>query len=332
VDYLNGRWRKETGLAESACLGQGWLAAVHPEDIVPFTEGWRRAVQTSAPLQLELRLRSPGGLHRWFLCRAVPEAPADGAAARWIGSFTDIHDQRQAHEQSRAALRLRDEFLAIASHELRTPLTSLGLQVEALKSALAHERGPSAPPEGRVAAVGRHVQRLTDLMENLLDVSRISGGNLTIAPQMFDLAEASRDVTERFVEFARQVGSSLQFEAAGPVIASADRLRFEQVLTNLISNAIKYGGGQPIQVAVADDADNVRLSVRDRGIGIEPEHLERIFGRFERAAPVQNYAGLGLGLYVARQIMIAHGGSLDVSSRPGAGAVFTATFPRDLAC
>jgi signal transduction histidine kinase len=194
---------------------------------------------------------------------------------------------------------VRDEFLAIASHELRTPLTSLRLQVDALNSTFSH--GPAAVDlcGRRVAAVGRDVRRLSALIDNLLDVSRISVGQLILDRRYCDLGEASREVTERFVECAaQQAGSTLRFQGTGPLFAAVDRLRFEQVLTNLISNAIKYGSGQPIDVAVAQEA-----------------------------APVQNYGGLGLGLYVAQQIMVAHGGTLEVTSAPGSGAVFTACFP-----
>jgi PAS domain S-box-containing protein len=327
IAYLNGRWSQETGLSQDESLGEGWLAALHPEEAATFALAWQRSLEGGVPLHLECRLRTPEGSHRWFLCRALPERSPEGKPLRWIGSFTDVHDQRLAHEQSRSAIRLRDEFLAIASHELRTPLTSLRLQVDSLSTSFAHQDGPGDPRESKVAAVCRHVHRLSGLIDNLLDVSRISVGQLAIDRQRFDLVEASREVTDRFIECAQQVGSSLRFEGRGPIVGSVDRMRFEQVLTNLISNAIKYGAGQPIEVVVAAEGPAVRLSVRDGGIGIESEHLGRIFGRFERAAPVQNYAGLGLGLYVAREIMTAHGGSLEVRSQPGAGAVFTATFP-----
>jgi PAS domain S-box-containing protein len=328
LTYLSSRWREETGLDQAECLGDAWLAAVHEDDAGPFSVQWRRALEDKAPLHAQCRLRTPDGAYRWFLCQALPQTGGDGALVRWIGSFTDVHDQRQAHDQSRAALRVRDEFLAIASHELRTPLTSLRLQVDALNSTFSH--GPAAVDlcGRRVAAVGRDVRRLSALIDNLLDVSRISVGQLILDRRYCDLGEASREVTERFVECAaQQAGSTLRFQGTGPLFAAVDRLRFEQVLTNLISNAIKYGSGQPIDVAVAQEGGWVRLSVRDRGIGIEPEHRERIFGRFERAAPVQNYGGLGLGLYVAQQIMVAHGGTLEVTSAPGSGAVFTACFP-----
>ena len=329
ITYLNGRWTKETGLSETGSLGNGWLAALHPDDTAVLGRQWHHALAKGEPLHIECRLRTASGSFRWFLCRALPTFAPDGGIARWIGSFTEIHEQKQAHEVSLTGLRLRDEFLAIASHELRTPLTSLRLQADALLRKLHQER-KEAPEciERRAEAIGRQVGRLSLLIDNLLDVSRITAGRLKLDRECFDLVEDAREVTDRLSESARQAGSELRFQATNPVMAFVDRLRFEQVVTNLVSNAIKYGEGKPIEVSVGMAGDDVQLSVRDQGIGIDSQHIERIFGRFERAASPDNYGGLGLGLYIARQIMDAHGGQLEVSSHPGTGAVFTATFPR----
>jgi PAS domain S-box-containing protein len=327
IEYFNRRWYQATGLDENRSMSEGWLGALHPDDGERTRQRWRQALSSASALGLECRLRTAGGSYRWYLCRAVPEVEPDGRVARWFGSLTDVDEQKQAHEQARAALRLRDEFLSIASHELRTPLTSLRLQLDGLV------RLASAPREAReprlaqkVDATVRQVDRLSALIDSLLDVSRISTGQLRMQREIFDVAEAARDVVERWREVATAAGSELRCALEGPVIASWDRMRLEQVLINLLSNAIKYGAGQPVDVVLDSGGAEVRLSVADRGIGIDGPDQERIFGRFERAAAVDHYGGLGLGLYIARQIAEGHGARIELESRPGEGSTFTLVF------
>jgi signal transduction histidine kinase len=257
----------------------------------------------------------------------VPEIEPNGQVARWFGSLTDVDEQKQAHEQSRAAVRLRDEFLSIASHELRTPLTSLRLQMDGLvRLAAAPRESRDARLSQKIDATVRQVDRLSSLIDSLLDVSRISTGQLRMQREIFDLAETAREVVERWREAATAAGSELRCALDGPVIASWDRLRLEQVLINLISNAVKYGAGKPIDVVLDTEQPEVRLSVSDRGIGIDVDDQQRIFGRFERAATVDQYGGLGLGLYIARQIAEGHGARIEVDSRPGVGSTFSLVF------
>jgi PAS domain S-box-containing protein len=242
---------------------------------------------------------------------------------------------RLAHEQAarveaEAALRARDEFLSIASHELRTPLTPLQLQVQLLVHSLRTGGLTSLPPE-RLGAIlesaERQTKRFALLIDQLLDLSRIAAGRFPLELEEVDLAEAVRSVVARFEsEFARS-GSSLTLALDGPVVGRWDRLRLEQVVTNLLSNAIKYGAGEPIELRVEGEGEMVRLVVRDQGIGIAAEDQARIFERFERAASERHYAGLGMGLYITRQILEAHGGSVRVASAPGAGSTFTVEVP-----
>src|SRR5262249_226238 len=146
---------------------------------------------------------------------------------------------------------------------------------------------------------------------------------------MIDLTEIVRDVAERFLVEAREQGSQLTLDVAGPQIGRWDRMRLEQVATNLLSNAVKYGAGTPIEVHVESAADHTGLVVRDRGIGVSAENLDRIFGRFERAVDSRQYGGLGLGLYITREIVEAHGGRIWAESEPGRGATFTVDLPRE---
>ena len=224
------------------------------------------------------------------------------------------------------AVRTRDEFLSIASHELKTPLTSLSLQIDQLRRKLrGGHLDPSTP--ALLEAAKRQMVRLNDLIEQLLDVSRIATRRLTVHSDDADLAEIARDICERFRPQAEAARSPLEVQADNPVPGRWDRLRIEQVLGNLLSNAIKYGRGKPISVGVTAAEGMGRLAVHDEGIGIAHGDLSRIFGRFERAVSSRHYGGLGLGLYIAHEVVEAHGGSILVQSEPGRGSTFTVLLP-----
>jgi PAS domain S-box-containing protein len=242
--------------------------------------------------------------------------------------------ERAGREQTRAveaqkAIRMRDEFISVAAHELRTPLTALQLKVQSVELAMrANQHVPEAARHvERLSGALRQVARLTDLVERLLNVSRIVQGKLVLSFEEIDLSAVARQVVDDLREQAQQAGSSLRLDAPPSLLGQWDRPRLEQTLVNMISNAIKYGNGKPIEVFVEQAGDRARMAVRDHGIGIAPEDTERIFARFERAAPAQNYGGLGLGLYVTRSIVEAHGGTIQVQSTPGHGATFIIELP-----
>jgi signal transduction histidine kinase len=228
-------------------------------------------------------------------------------------------------QETKQAVSARDEFLSIASHELRTPLTALTLLMQRWQ--LANERNGTSDSRSLLVRSVRQVQRLTTLVENLLDVSRLASGRLTLSPEKLDLTELSREVANRLREEAAQAHCPLHFEAREPVIGSWDRMRIEQVLTNLFTNAIKYGAGKPIEIQVASEGGVAVFRIRDHGIGIDGHRLPFIFDRFERAVSSRDYGGLGLGLYIARQIVDAHGGDIRVVSQPGDGSTFAVALP-----
>jgi signal transduction histidine kinase len=228
-------------------------------------------------------------------------------------------------EQLHAAVRTRDEFLSIASHELKTPLTPLVLQLGQLHRAL--QNNEALLP--LVEAARRQAARLTDLVDGLLDVTRMDEGALALGRDRFDLADLVRGVGQRLRKQADAAGCPLLVDAPSEAMGRWDRDRLEQVIENLLSNAFKYGRGKPVELRLSSQEDGVRLSVRDHGIGIARENVSRIFGRFERAVSSRHYGGLGLGLYVASEIVEAHGGSILVQSEPGRGSIFTVLLPRD---
>jgi signal transduction histidine kinase/CHASE1-domain containing sensor protein len=236
-------------------------------------------------------------------------------------------DTARLYRRAQDAVRLRDEFLSIASHELKTPLTSLALQSDSLMATVS--RGGAAEALGRKAEViRRNVDRLNRLIGNLLDISRIGAGRLELELEELDLCEVVREVTARFEDELARAGCELRLRLEGPARGRWDHLRLDQVITNLVANAVKYGPGRPITVAVAPRAEQVVLTVRDEGIGIPVDAQERIFERFERAVSERHYGGFGLGLWIVRRIVEALGGEIRVESVPGEGATFVVTLQR----
>jgi PAS domain S-box-containing protein len=317
LQYANHRFTEYTGIELDAARGDSWLAAVHPEDAAQCVAGWREAVKSGAAYEGEFRLRRSDGTYRWHISRAVPERNADGKIVAWLGTITDFEDLKQA-------IRARDEFLSIASHELRTPLTALKLRLQAL----LYAKGLDEKLEKKLESATRQTQRLERLIDNLLDISRITTGHLELEPEELELAELTHDVVERLRDEASASGSQIQFEATSRAAGHWDRLRLEQVVTNLVSNAVKYGEGKPIVVRVSADNGTAEISVRDRGIGIADEDRERIFHQFERAANRRAPGGLGMGLYITRQIVEAHRGKIEVQSKHGEGSLFRVELPR----
>jgi signal transduction histidine kinase len=227
------------------------------------------------------------------------------------------------------AVRVRDDFIAIASHELKTPVTSLKLQSEMLARAIEKGITEQAQLQRHVAKSLRQIDGLTALIENILDISKLrSGGAPELHLEPLDLAALIDGVVERQSEDVKNSGSQVAFEAERPLPGCWDRVRLEKVVANLLNNALKYGGGKPILIqARRAGAGAVEFSFRDQGIGIAEADQARIFERFERSAQVSRYGGFGLGLYIVRQDLEAHGGAIRVESEPGAGSRFVVTLP-----
>jgi signal transduction histidine kinase len=238
-------------------------------------------------------------------------------------------DNALLYRSSQEAVRLRDEFIAVASHELKTPLTPLNLRLQSLRREL-DKGGPVLDPSRlreHVAALQRQSKRLSTLVESLLDVSRLEAGRLELNLEYVDLSVLAREVTGRFAAQAVRSGTPLEVRANEPVVGIWDQVRLEQVVSSLLSNALKYGSGRPVLVLVERGPRGARLTVKDEGIGISPEHLPRIFDRFERAVSAEHFGGLGLGLYLTRHLVEAFGGTIRASSEPGHGATFEVDLP-----
>ena len=239
-------------------------------------------------------------------------------------------ENARLYGQAQAAVVARDEFLSIASHELRTPLTSLRLALENLRRMIVRE-GAAGAAGGSIdrvlTASERAGQRLEKLVEALLDVSRIHMGRLELDVAEVELGAVVAEAAAALADELAQAGSPLDIRGE-PVVGRWDPLRLGQVVVNLLANAAKYGGGKPVEIRYGGQGDRAFLQVRDHGIGVAEVDQRHIFERFERAVSSQNYGGLGLGLYIVKRIVEAHGGTIRVESAPGSGARFLVDLPR----
>jgi len=228
------------------------------------------------------------------------------------------------------AVRMRDDFMSIVAHEVRTPLNGLILETQLRKMHLARDNAAAFTLDKMHAMVDRderQIKSLIRLIEDMLDVSRIRTGKLSIRPTRFDLSTLVRDLLHNFSRQIDAAETSVTLDAEQPVIGNWDEFRIEQVISNLLTNALRYGAKSPVTVKVYSEGGLALVDVRDQGIGISEENQKRIFQQFERVSARQAVAGLGLGLFISEQIVTAHGGTITVQSRIGEGALFRVCLP-----
>lgn len=262
----------------------------------------------------------------------------EGRAVR-VAAIQDITEKKK-HEQdrivfeaTREALRIRDEFISIASHELKTPLTSIKLQTEMTKMNASSGKEDAYSPERMrhlVDQVDRQADRLVSLIDDMLDASRISLGRFPISKSRFHLSDLLQSLCDSLRDEFQRARCSLQLQIEPHLQIEADPARMEQVIVNLLTNAIKYGAGKPVTVGLTGSENAIEIFVKDQGIGIEKVNFERIFQRFERAISANSISGMGLGLYICKQIIEAHQGSISVESEVGQGSCFRVRLPRTL--
>jgi PAS domain S-box-containing protein len=292
------------------------------------SEAGREYDRDDLALAQELATRAALAVENAHLFERERKAAADAQAQR--DSETLARERLETLTQElQQAVQLRDNFLSVASHELKTPLTPMLIRLHTLVRAT--EGQPDTPFTRQVRlyteTAGRQVQKLVTLINDLLDVSRIAAGRFRLDREQLDLVTVVREVVGRFEMEANRAGSPLSLELPAAMSMQSDALRLEQVVTNLVDNAIKYGAARPIEVRLRNEGDQALLVVRDEGIGIPAESQPRIFERFERAVSERHYGGLGLGLFITRTIVEALGGSIAVSSTEGAGTTFTVRLP-----
>ena len=261
--------------------------------------------------------------------------PLDPHAVRSkVNVFVELFRQRQELQDAKAQLQravsMRDDFMSMIAHELRNPLNSVYLQAQLRRRMLSSAQPPD--PHAMLKMVERderQIRSMVRLLDDMLDVSRVRTGKLAIVPAGYDLAASATAVVEAIQEQARAAGVVITLATPDALAMVGDEFRIEQVITNMLTNALRYGQGKPVAVTVGvrEQDPEAFVSVRDQGMGIKPEDQERIFEQFERTEGSAQIAGLGLGLYIARQIAQAHSGRLEVRSAPGEGAEFILSLP-----
>ncbi len=238
-------------------------------------------------------------------------------------------EQERLIEELRAAIAARDEFIAIAAHELRNPMTPIVGQVQLLLSRARREQASPALLQGLEmleVAVDHYVRRATTLLE----ITRLNAEHVRIEPSTFDLSELVGSCVRKYEQLATRAGSTLHCDLPGAVEGTWDHLATEQILDNLVSNAIRYGDGQPVRIELESTPTWIELRVIDRGVGVAPEDRERIFERFERGVAAPRSGGFGIGLWLSSKLAQAQGGTLSLQSELGKGSTFSVRLPRDV--
>lgn len=306
---------------------------IHPEDADKTAKLLTTAISENGIYSAEYRMLQPDKNYRWVYSRGEVVKNSAGEAVGMSGVSVDIQEQKITEENLLQAVISRDEFLSIASHELKTPLTSLKLQAQ-LHQRLIKKDHPDAFAPQRVkefvSQTERQVLRLTRLVDDMLDVSRIRSDKMTIIRSSFDICELLRE-TANFLEdqFLKSHQSKPMIETEPESIeVNWDKFRIEQVLFNLFTNAIRYGDKKPVRAKISEIPAGVRIEVADEGVGIALESREKIFDRFERAIHANEVSGLGLGLFISRQIVNAHGGKIWVEENSPRGSKFIVELPK----
>ena len=328
VTWYNQRWLEYTGLSFEEMKGWDWSKVHHPDHLDRVVATMKHSAETGEPWEDTFPLRGADGSYRWFLSRAVPIRDDHGKIVRWFGTNTDITEQRAAEEALRDADRRKDEFLATLAHELRNPLAPLRNSLYILRLAKSDE-GTAEQIHEMMEGQVNHMVRLVD---DLMEVSRITRGKIELRKEPIDIAAVVRTAVETsrpLIEAAQhQLTISLPHE---PVILEADPIRLAQIVTNLLNNAAKYTeeGGQ-IWLTVRLDASGAVISVRDTGMGIPADMLTKVFDLFTQVDGTYHRAqgGLGIGLTLVQSLVTMHGGSIEVrSDGPGRGSEFVVQLP-----
>ncbi|MDC0712694.1 ATP-binding protein [Stigmatella sp. ncwal1] len=307
-----------------------FIAWVHPEDRTRVEAAMVAHLEEGTPYDVSVRLRHADGSYHACVSRGQAMRDEHGRPVRMAGIINDVTEQLRLFRETQEAVRTRDEFLSVAAHELRTPLTALRLRLQGVNAAMQADTPTS--PERISQALGsadRQVQRLTGLVDTLLDVSQLQSHAPLLQLEQVDLAAVVREAVARSELEASRAGCRLVMSPMPSTLGRWDPVRLAQVVRHLLANAMKFGPGKPVEVTLEARVDAAVLKVRDHGIGIEPERLDTLFQRFERAVPVRHYGGLGLGLYRVRRIVEAHGGAVTVDSVLGEGATFHVSLPRE---
>ena len=325
--YFNKPWLNFTGRSLEEELGVGWIESIHPEDRERCVDTCNAAFARREPVAMQFRLRRCDGEYRWLLDNGIPHFGADGAFCGYVGSCVDITPRKLAEEELEQAGRRKDEFLAMLGHELRNPLAPIGMAVEIMRK--------RAPADDSILwardIIARQLRQLTRLVDDLLDVSRINRGKVTLLLARLDLTSVVAHAVETSRPLVESAGHELTTHVPPhPVWVRGDVVRLGQVLSNLLNNAAKYtpAGGR-IRLSVEQQDSQVILTVADNGVGLRAEMLERVFDLFWQVESRDDArGGLGIGLTLVKRLVELHGGDVEArSAGPGRGSEFIVRLP-----
>jgi len=362
IDYFNQQWMEFTGLTFEQIKDWGWKQFIHPDDVEENVHRWQHSIDTGEPFEFEHRFRRSDGVYRWHLSRAFPMRDAEGRITMWIGSNTDIEDQKRTEETLResetqvralfetaeaarlsaeaakmraeGATRAKDDFLAALSHELRTPLSPALLLATSLADDVA------LPPNVRedIDVIAKGIALQAQLVDDMLDITRITTGKLRLNLQPIDAHAALRHAYEIVRAEAQERKIEVTFDlAAAHNCIEADAVRVQQIFWNVLKNAVKFSlPGGAVTVGTRNPAEKegmLVVEITDAGIGIEPEMVGKIFGAFvqEEHDGAHRFGGIGLGLAITHRLVELQGGQIYAESGGhGRGATFRIELPLEV--
>ncbi len=321
LNYFNESVFSFSGLTPEQIYRDGWLEIVHPDDREENLKRWVHSITTGEDFLFEHRFRRHDGQYRWQLSRAIPHRDAEGSIQMWVGSSTDIQELKEQEQQ-------KDFFISMASHELKTPITSIKGYIQLLQ--ITHANSGDDILTKSLKSVDKLVERLTSLISDLLDLSKIKSGKLFLVKESFAINDLVEEVTDEIRHINPEYSIAIAEQTKSAVFA--DRERIGQVLINLLTNAVKYSPeAMEIKVKSYEQDNRVIVSVEDSGIGINKKDQEKIFERFYRVEGKneKTFPGFGIGLFISMEIIRRHDGDIGVVSEPGKGSVFYFSLPAE---
>ncbi|MEQ1502147.1 MAG: PAS domain-containing protein [Myxococcota bacterium] len=324
LDFVNDRVGAYFGVPRDRLLGDGWIDRVDPAQVREVTDRWAASLATGDAYEVEFRLRRADGVYRWHLARAVPVRDPDGRVTKWFGTNTDVHDAREQRDELARRSEYEQQLIGIVSHDLRSPL-----QAVRVASSLLLKRGNLDDQQGKaIARIVTSAERATRLIADLLDFAEArSSGRIPIRPGRVDLRDVTRQVVDEVM--LAHPDRTVELDHDGDVVGAWDGDRIAQVIGNLVANAVQHGSADhPVAVRSRAEGDRVVLDVHNHGAPIATADLGRLFEPYQRGGGAGRITGVGLGLYIAREIVDAHGGRIGVRSAASAGTTFTVVLPR----
>jgi PAS domain S-box-containing protein len=319
LDYLNDRWYEQSGLTEAESLGRGWTTTVHPDDIDQARALWLHSLETGDPYEMEFRFKDKLGNYHWYLVRGMPLRNSKGEIIKWYGANTNIQVQKELEQQ-------KDNFLGVASHELKTPVTSLKAYAQIVESML--KKSGDFKNAELLSKMNKQIDRLIFLIKDLLDVTKLNSGLIQYNQTNFNFNEMVEEVLEDVQHTSTNYIFEKHLNFKGDFFGDRDRIC--QVITNFLTNAVKYSPNSKKIIIRSDlQGNEVKVSVQDFGIGINEDKKDRVFEQFYRVSgnKEHTFPGLGLGLFVSAEIIKRLKGKIWVESEEGKGSIFSFTLP-----